>query len=84
MASVPVTPGVYGGQAHLGSARAHAHALLGRAGSHPDREAPPDEHESPAAFPGHLTVGGASAANGILGLNGTSLRGTLGGRLVGR
>ena len=31
-----------------------------------------------------MTVGGASAATGILGLNGTSLRGTLGGRLVGR
>jgi hypothetical protein len=31
-----------------------------------------------------VTVAGASAATGILGLNGTSLRGTLGGRLVGR
>jgi TAP-like protein len=38
----------------------------------------------PLGFQGTLTVGGRSAANGILGLNGTSLRGTLGGRIVGR
>jgi pimeloyl-ACP methyl ester carboxylesterase len=38
----------------------------------------------PFKFQGTVTVGGASAANGILGLNGTSLRGTLGGRLVGK
>jgi pimeloyl-ACP methyl ester carboxylesterase len=38
----------------------------------------------PFRFQGTVTVGGRSAANGILGLNGTSLRGTLGGRLVGK
>jgi hypothetical protein len=38
----------------------------------------------PLKFQGTVTVSGASAANGILGLNGTSLRGTLGGRLVGK
>jgi pimeloyl-ACP methyl ester carboxylesterase len=38
----------------------------------------------PFGFQGTLTVGGRSAANGILGLNGTSLRGTLGGRIVGK
>jgi pimeloyl-ACP methyl ester carboxylesterase len=38
----------------------------------------------PLQFEGTVTVAGASAANGILGLNGTSLRGTLGGRIVGK
>jgi hypothetical protein len=38
----------------------------------------------PVRFQGTLTVTGASAATGILGLSGTSLRGTLGGRLVGK
>jgi pimeloyl-ACP methyl ester carboxylesterase len=38
----------------------------------------------PFGFQGTVTVGGKSAANGILGLNGTSLRGTLGGRIVGK
>jgi pimeloyl-ACP methyl ester carboxylesterase len=38
----------------------------------------------PLAFQGTLTVGGRSATNGILGLNGKSLRGTLGGHIVGK
>jgi hypothetical protein len=38
----------------------------------------------PLSFQGAVTVGGPGAARGILGLSGTSLRGTLGGRLVGR
>lgn len=38
----------------------------------------------PLAFEGTITVSGAGAAHGILGLVGTSLRGTLDGRLVGR
>jgi pimeloyl-ACP methyl ester carboxylesterase len=38
----------------------------------------------PFGFQGTVTVGGPAAANGILGLNGTSLRGTLGGRIVGK
>jgi pimeloyl-ACP methyl ester carboxylesterase len=38
----------------------------------------------PAHFQGTLTVAGPSAASGILGLNGTSLRGSLGGKIVGR
>jgi hypothetical protein len=37
----------------------------------------------PLVFQGALTVGGASAQHGVLGLNGASLRGTLGGRSVG-
>lgn len=36
----------------------------------------------PLVFQGTLTVGGAAAAGGVLGLQGTSLRGTLGGRPV--
>ena len=38
----------------------------------------------PLAFEGSVTVGGPAASGGILGLKGTSLRGTLGGRVVGR
>lgn len=38
----------------------------------------------PLTFTGTVTVGGPGAAAGILGLSGTSLRGTLGGQLVGR
>ena len=37
----------------------------------------------PLVFEGSVKVGGASAAAGLLGLTETSLRGTLGGRLVG-
>ena len=37
----------------------------------------------PAVFQGAVTVGGALAQHGVLGLNGASLRGTLGGRKVG-
>jgi hypothetical protein len=38
----------------------------------------------PLTFEGTLTVGGAAASSGILGLSGSSLRGTLGGRIVGK
>jgi len=38
----------------------------------------------PLGFQGTLTVGGRSAATGILGVNGSSVRGTLGGRIVGK
>jgi hypothetical protein len=38
----------------------------------------------PLRFEGTLTVTGTAAATGLLGLKGTSLRGTLGGRIVGR
>jgi pimeloyl-ACP methyl ester carboxylesterase len=38
----------------------------------------------PFGFQGTVTVGGPSAATGILGVNGTSVRGTLGGRIVGK
>jgi hypothetical protein len=31
-----------------------------------------------------VTVAGPSAAGGILGVNGTSVRGSLGGKIVGR
>jgi pimeloyl-ACP methyl ester carboxylesterase len=37
----------------------------------------------PFAFQGTVKVGGAAAAPGILGLSGTSIKGTLGGRVVG-
>jgi pimeloyl-ACP methyl ester carboxylesterase len=37
----------------------------------------------PVAFQGTVKVSGASASSGILGLSGNSLKGTLGGRLVG-
>jgi hypothetical protein len=38
----------------------------------------------PLTFAGTLTVSGGAASPGILGLSGTSLRGTLGGRIVGK
>jgi pimeloyl-ACP methyl ester carboxylesterase len=38
----------------------------------------------PLVFEGTVTVGGAAASTGVLGLSGNSLRGTLGGRIVGR
>jgi pimeloyl-ACP methyl ester carboxylesterase len=38
----------------------------------------------PLTFEGTVTVGGPAASPGILGLKGNSLRGTLGGRAVGR
>ena len=38
----------------------------------------------PLRFEGTLTVSGPAASTGLLGLKGTSLRGTLGGRVVGR
>ena len=37
----------------------------------------------PIGFQGTVKVGGAAAAPGILGLSGTSIKGTLGGRVVG-
>jgi hypothetical protein len=37
----------------------------------------------PLVFQGTVTVGGAAASGGVLGLSGSSLRGTLGGRIVG-
>jgi hypothetical protein len=37
----------------------------------------------PLVFQGAVTVGGSAAARGILGLSGSSLRGSLGGRSVG-
>jgi pimeloyl-ACP methyl ester carboxylesterase len=37
----------------------------------------------PLVFEGAVTVGGTAAAHGVLGLNGASLRGSLGGRAVG-
>jgi len=37
----------------------------------------------PFVFQGTVTVGGPAASAGVLGLSGTSLRGTLGGRIVG-
>ena len=38
----------------------------------------------PLGFQGTLTVGGRAAATGILGVNGSSVLGTLGGRIVGK
>ena len=37
----------------------------------------------PIRFQGTVTVGGPFAANGLLGVAGSSVRGTLGGRVVG-
>jgi pimeloyl-ACP methyl ester carboxylesterase len=84
MASEPVIPGVFGGklatqQRQLTLTRysvAPGVTLSGRLRLTSTR--------LPLRFQGTVTVAGASAANGILGLDGTSLRGTLGGRIVGK
>jgi pimeloyl-ACP methyl ester carboxylesterase len=85
MAAPGVVPGVYGGKLVAGPtgftlfrySMSRGVALTGKV-----RIA--RSSRLPLAFQGAITVSGAAAAHGILGLAGTSLRGTLDGRLVGR
>ena len=84
MASVPVTPGVYGGRLTSAQRELTLTRYSVAPGVTLTGKLRLTSTNLPLRFQGTVTVGGASAANGILGLNGTSLRGTLGGRLVGR
>jgi hypothetical protein len=77
-------PGIYGGRltspssssiALAGYTVAHGIAVSGRL-----KIAKPGP---PIVFNGVLTVSGPAAATGVLGVKGSSLRGTLGGKLVG-
>jgi len=84
MASEPVTPGVYGGRLVAAQRQITLTRYAAVPGVTLTGKLRLTSTNLPLKFQGTVTVGGASAANGILGLNGTSLRGTLGGRLVGR
>lgn len=84
MGSEPVIPGVYGGRLASGQRELTLSRYSGAPGVTLSGKLRLTSTNLPLKFQGTVTVSGASAANGILGLNGTSLRGTLGGRLVGR
>lgn len=77
-------PGIYGGR--LSSPSSSSIALTGYAVAHGItvsgrlKIAKPGP---PLVFDGALTVSGPAAATGVLGVKGSSLRGTLGGKLVG-
>jgi pimeloyl-ACP methyl ester carboxylesterase len=84
MGSEPVTPGVYGGKLTSAQRELTLTRYSVAPGVTLTGKLRLTSTNLPLRFQGSVTVAGASAANGILGLNGTSLRGTLGGRLVGR
>jgi hypothetical protein len=84
MGSEPVIPGVYGGRLASGQRELTLTRYSAAPGVTLTGKLRLSSTNLPLKFQGSVTVGGASAANGILGLNGSSLRGTLGGRLVGK
>ena len=84
LAPSPVVPGLYGGKL---SAAQREFTLTGYSiapGVTLTGKLRLTSTNLPLGFQGTLTVGGRSAATGILGVNGTSVRGTLGGRIVGK
>jgi hypothetical protein len=84
MDAKPVIPGVYGGRLAAGQRDLTLTRYSAAPGVTLTGKLRLTSTNLPLKFQGTVTVSGASAANGILGLNGTSLRGTLGGRLVGK
>jgi hypothetical protein len=84
MGSKPVIPGVYGGSLAAGQREITLTRYADALGVTLTGKLRLTSTNLPLKFQGTVTVSGASAANGILGVNGTSLRGTLGGRLVGK
>jgi len=84
MGAEPVIPGAYGGRLAAGQREFTLTRYAAAPGVTLTGKLRLTSTNLPLEFQGTVTVGGTSAANGILGLNGTSLRGTLGGRLVGR
>lgn len=84
MGSEPVVPGVYGGRLTSGQRELTLTRYSAAPGVTLTGKLRLSSTNLPLKFQGTVTVSGASAANGILGLDGSSLRGTLGGRLVGR
>jgi pimeloyl-ACP methyl ester carboxylesterase len=84
MGSEAVIPGVYGGRLASGQREFTLARYTAAPGVTLTGKLRLTSTNLPFKFQGSVTVSGASAANGILGLNGSSLRGTLGGRLVGK
>jgi hypothetical protein len=84
MGAEPVIPGAYGGRLAAGQREFTLTRYSAAPGVTLTGKLRLTSTNLPLKFQGTVTVAGASAANGILGLNGTSLRGTLGGRIVGR
>ncbi len=84
MGAEPVIPGAYGGKLAAGQREFTLTRYAAAPGVTLTGTLRLTSTNLPLRFQGTVTVGGASGANGILGLNGNSLRGTLGGRLVGR
>jgi pimeloyl-ACP methyl ester carboxylesterase len=80
----PVVPGIYGGKLSAGQRQFTLSRYSIAPGVTVTGTIRLTKTTLPLSFQGTLTVGGRSAATGILGLDGTSLRGTLGGRLVGK
>jgi pimeloyl-ACP methyl ester carboxylesterase len=83
-ASTNVVPGLYGGKLTTGQRQFTLTAYSIAPGVALTGKLRLTSTNLPLRFQGTLTVAGQSAANGILGLNGASLRGTLGGRIVGK
>src|SRR6185312_17402653 len=84
MATEPVIPGVFGGRLTTAQRQLTLTRYAVAPGVTVSGKLRLTSLSLPLRFQGTVTVAGATAANGILGLNGTSLRGTLGGRLVGK
>jgi pimeloyl-ACP methyl ester carboxylesterase len=84
MGAEPVIPGAYGGRLAAGQREFTLTRYAAAPGVTLTGKLRLTSTNLPLKFQGTVTVGGTSAANGILGLNGASLRGTLGGRIVGR
>ncbi|HZO61734.1 MAG TPA: alpha/beta fold hydrolase [Gaiellaceae bacterium] len=82
--SSPVVPGVFGGRLTVGQGQVTLTRYAASPGVTLTGRLKVNGSKLPLRFEGTLTVAGASAANGILGVSGTSVRGSLGGRLVGK
>ena len=77
-------PGILRRPADLAVELLHrARRLRGRARDRGQRRLKIAKPGPPLVFDGALTVSGPAAATGVLGVKGSSLRGTLGGKLVG-
>jgi pimeloyl-ACP methyl ester carboxylesterase len=81
-ASTPV-PGVYGGRMVVAVRSLKLESYTVTPGVTVSGTLTFKKFGPPVVFQGAVTVGGAIAQHGLLGLNGASLRGTLGGRSVG-
>jgi hypothetical protein len=83
-ASSDAVPGIYGGSLSPSQRELTLTRYSIAPGVTPSGKLRLKSTNFPFGFQGTVTVGGPSAATGILGVNGTSVRGTLGGRIVGK